>query len=55
MVINIIEEITNVVTLIIRDRDKARIENVMTRPIAALLDTLSEGRGLLGLSFLSIL
>ena len=38
IVINSIEEITNVVILIIKDRDKATIENVMTIDLSNIKD-----------------
>ena len=51
---NKIDEITRVEKLTSKDRMKASVENIATKTIADLLDILPDGRGLFGLSFLSI-
>lgn len=48
------DEITRVEKLTSKDTMRARIENITTKTIADLLDILPDGRGLFGLSFLSI-
>jgi len=49
------DDVTSVGILTINDKPRAKTENAVTRPIAALLDTLPDARGLSGLYFLSIL
>jgi len=51
---NKIDEITKVEKLTSKDSMRAKVENIATKTIADLLDILPEGRGLFGLSFLSI-
>ena len=51
---NKIDEITRVEKLNSKDRMRASVENIATKTIADLLDILPDGRGLFGLSFLSI-
>ena len=51
---NKIVEITRVEKLTCKDRMRASVENIVTKTIADLLDILPEGKGLFGLSFLSI-
>ncbi len=51
---NKIDEITRVKKPTSKDRMRASVENIATKRIADLLDILPDGRGLFGLSFLSI-
>jgi hypothetical protein len=51
---NKIEEISSAGMLISKDKISAIEENTTTRVIADFLDILPDGKGLLGLSFLSI-
>ena len=54
MTANKIDEMARVCTLIIKDKISAKIENTKARMIAIFLEILPDGRGLFGLSFLSI-
>lgn len=51
---NKIDEITRVEKLTCKDRMRAMVENTATKTMADLLDILPDGKGLFGLSFLSI-
>lgn len=51
---NKIDEITRVEKLTSKERIRASVESIATKRIADLFDILPDGRGLFGLSFLSI-